>query len=101
MNLENRKSANQFIHILDNAAITTKFVFKDNSPILYVYNYEDGMWQFSGNEEVFKEEDYLVVSIAEILDLDSSMNELPHLLPGYFAQRKDINKSWMVEAIRE
>ena len=92
---------NQFNDILNSASITTKFVFKDNSPILYVYHYDDDMWQFSGDKEVFEDEDYLVVSLEEILDLDSSIKELPHLLPGYFAQRKDINKSWTIEPIVE
>lgn len=43
---------NQFKDILNNPVITTKFVFVDKSLILYVYHYEDGMWQFSGDEEV-------------------------------------------------
>lgn len=92
---------NQSTEILNDVVITTKFVFNDKSPILYVYHYEDGMWQFSGDEEVFEDEDYLVVSLEEILHLDPSIKELPDLLTGYYAHRKENNNSWTIELIEE
>lgn len=92
---------NQFKNLINSAVITTKFVFNERSPILYIYHYEDGMWQFSGGEEVFEDEDYIVVSIEEILGLDSSIKELPNLSPGYHAYRKHIADAWTISEIED
>lgn len=62
-----------FFHDLNIAVITSRFVITHNSPIIYVFhNHEDGIWEFYGVEDL-KEDDYRVVSLAEILKSDSSI----------------------------
>ena len=60
------------------SAITTKYVVNNNSIIVSVFYDEDGDWQFLGEEEV-SEEDAIVVSIQEMIDIDKSLVNLPDL----------------------
>ncbi len=81
------------------AVITTKFVLFYKSDILFVYHYlDDNMWQFSGKEKC-NDEDYRVVSLEEMIQLDNSINEILHMLPGYYAYRENKNEKWKVELI--
>ena len=89
----------KFLESLDTAIITSRFVFKNNSPILSVYHYfEDGMWQFNGSEFIEDDNDYLVISLEEILAHDNSLLELADLPLGYEAHRKDIDAEWEIYA---
>lgn len=83
---------------LNTAVITTKFVLERKSPILHVFHYEDdGSWQFSGNEANLGDDDFRVVSLEEIISLDSTVLELADLPLGKEAHRKDITASWETE----
>ncbi|QRY55968.1 hypothetical protein [Sphingobacterium siyangense] len=90
----------RFKESLDTAVFTTKFVLSEKSPILYVFHYEeDGSWQFSGSEENLTDDDYKVISLKEMINLDSSVLDISDLSEGYMAYRKTISDSWVIEPI--
>ena len=76
-------------------AITTKYVVNNNSIIVSVFYDEDGDWQFFGKEEV-SEEDAIVVSIQEMIDIDKSLVNLPDLKEGESAYRKNKESIWLI-----
>lgn len=87
----------QFIENLDTAVFTTKFVLEEKSPIIHVYHFdEDGAWQFSGSEEVGEDEDFRVVSLEEIIRLDSSVLQVSDLPLGYEAHRNYYDSLWVI-----
>ena len=62
-------SKKDFVNNLNTAVFTTKYILNKNSPILYVYHYEeDGAWEFSGMETDINEDDYRVLSLEEIIN---------------------------------
>ena len=77
------------------SAITTKYVVNNNSIIVSVFYDEDGDWQFLGEEEV-SEEDAIVVSIQEMIDIDKSSVNLPDLKEGESAYRKNKESIWLI-----
>ena len=77
------------------SAITTKYVGNNNSIIVSVFYDEDGDWQFLGEEEV-SEEDAIVVSIQEMIDIDKSLVNLPDLKEGESAYRKNKESIWLI-----
>ena len=77
------------------SAITTKYVVNNNSIIVSVFYDEDGDWQFLGEEEV-SEEDAIVVSIQEMIDIDKSLANLPDLKEGESAYRKNKESIWLI-----
>lgn len=77
------------------SAITTKYVVNNNSIIVSVFYEEDGDWQFFGKEEV-SEEDAIVVSIQEMIDIDKSLVNLPDLKEGESAYRKNKESIWLI-----
>ena len=77
------------------SAITTKYVVNNNSIIVSVFYDEDGDWQFLGEEEV-SEEDTIVVSIQEMIDIDKSLVNLPDLKEGESAYRKNQESIWLI-----
>ena len=77
------------------SAISTKYVVNNNSIIVSVFYDEDGDWQFLGEEEV-SEEDAIVVSIQEMIDIDKSLVNLPDLKEGESAYRKNKESIWLI-----
>ena len=65
-------SKKDFVNNLNTAVFTTKYILNNNSPILYVYHYEeDGAWEFLGMETDINDDDYRVLSLEKIINLDS------------------------------
>jgi hypothetical protein len=90
-----------FADALNTAVFTTKFVLNFDSPILYVYHYkEDGAWQFSGFEECV-EEDYRIISLEEMINIDSSILNIADLSFGYYALRKSKVSEWIIQKIED
>jgi len=85
---------------LNTAIITTKYVLDDNSPILFVYHYdEDGAWEFLGGENP-NDQDYRIISLEEIINIDSTILEIIFLPIGYYAIRKNKEDKWEIHKIR-
>lgn len=70
----------------DTACIICRHVLEERSPIVYIFHDEDGCWQFLCGEE-HTEYDARVVSLAEILDIDSSVADFADLGYGKYAER--------------
>lgn len=62
---------------------------------LKVPNKDDGMWEFYGVEDL-KDDDYRVVSLGKILELDASISDLQSMLPGKYASRNTKNEPWTI-----
>ena len=77
------------------ACFTCCRVLEENKPILYVSHDEDGSWQFlcGGNH---KEEDVRVVSLASILRIDETMEDLAELDYGEYAEAENVTSDWIV-----
>jgi hypothetical protein len=83
-----------FAEAPDTAVITTKYVVRQQSPILFVFHFEDGFWQFAGQEEQLLDADYLVLRLDEIIALDPSILEVADLPLGVGASRMDKGAAW-------
>lgn len=80
----------------DTACFTCCHVLNGNKPILYVSHDEDGYWQFlCGGRHT--QADAKIVSLAEILKIDSSMAALAELNYGEFAEAADAESDWVVK----
>jgi hypothetical protein len=91
---------NKFKEELDTAVFTTKSILEKRDFIFYVFHYEDdGAWQFSGNEDVIDDEDYKVVSLEEIIDLDNSILEIADLPLQHMAYRSKPGLPWLIKKI--
>jgi hypothetical protein len=87
----------RFADSLDTAVFTTVHVINENSPILAVYHYLDGAWQFMGEDTG---EDYEVIArivgLGEIIKLDKSVLKLVDLPIGYQAIRDSRKDEWVI-----
>ena len=81
---------------LNTAVFTTRFVIEGNSPILFVFHYDDGSWQFSGSEENLSDQDYRVISLKEIIEYDKSIVELAEMPINSQAMRLNTNSPWRI-----
>lgn len=80
---------------LNTAVITTKYVLNENSPILFVNHYDDGFWEFLGNENNLEDDDFKLISLEEILNIDSSILEISDLQYEGRAYRINVNSPWI------
>ncbi|WP_298717644.1 hypothetical protein [Chitinophaga sp.] len=82
---------------LNSAVLTTRFVLHENKPILSVFHHEeDGIWEFIGDDICADDSDYLVISLDEIINLDTSILEISELPAGKSAQRAGKNQPWII-----
>lgn len=89
---ENKKW--KFCDVENTFVFTTRQVVSENMPILYVsHDEDDGAWQFHHGENV-SIEDAMVVSLAKMVDLDDTLNQLFDLPLGWIAIRKSRNDFW-------
>lgn len=87
----------EFVNGQNIAVFTTKYVLDDSSPILYACHYEeDGAWEFLGAEKEISDEDYRIVSLEEIIDMDSSVLKIISMKTGYYASRESRYVEWMI-----
>jgi hypothetical protein len=84
----------RFSDLQNTAVFTTRQIINDNMPILYVsHDEDDGAWQFQhgGNVDM---EYAMLVSLAKIVDLDNTINELFDLPLGWIAIRSNRIELW-------
>ena len=76
------------------AVLTTTNVVKHNTFVLYVsHDSDDGMWQFHDGADV-DENNAMLISLQEMVELDPSISELADLPLGWIAWRRSTNESW-------
>ncbi len=85
---------------LNEAVFTSKFVLENNSPILYIYHWEeDGYWGFFSTEEC-NDDEYRLISLKQALDKDNDIiNVLNNIPEGYFASRDNAYSIWKIYKI--
>jgi len=86
----------------DTAVITTVYVVRQASPILFVAHFDDGYWQFSGgegHEQGLPDEDYLVLRLEEVVALDGTVVEVSDLPRGAGATRAAKGGEWVISEL--
>lgn len=78
------------------AVITTRYVVNNQSDILSIYHDLEDDWQFMGKEDV-SEDDAMVLSIGQILEIDSSVKDVLNIGLGYSAHRNTKNDTWKIQ----
>ncbi|MCA4806538.1 hypothetical protein [Myroides odoratimimus] len=75
---------------LNKAVITSKDIVSGKSFISHVYYDEDRDWQFFDGTTI-KEDDALVISVKQILEIDPSLKALPemHINESMFRKNKE------------
>ena len=85
----------KFLDDKNTMAITTKKILSGQSDILLVsHDEDDGMWEFLDGEDVC-EENALVVSMFEMVQIDESINKLYDLPLGWIAYRESKTTEWI------
>jgi hypothetical protein len=82
------------------AVFSIRQIIFDQKPILFVTHDEDGDWQFLGTETPLAS-DAVIVSLAEIVELDSSIKMLSGLQAGWEAWRSNRNDGWKKQKIAD
>jgi hypothetical protein len=75
------------------AVLTLRQIVQEGWPILQVSHDDDGTWQFLGWETPC-ETDVLVVSLANIVRMDSTVKQLADLPLGWRAWRQRAEEEW-------
>lgn len=81
---------------LSTAIFTTKFVLEGKSPILFVFHFDDGSWQFSGAENSLSDEDFKIISLGEMIEIDKSIIELGDMPINSEATRLNAASAWRI-----
>ena len=85
----------KFLDDKNTMAITTKRIVSGQGEILLVsHDEDDGMWEFLDGEDVC-EENALVVSMSEMVQIDESINKLYDLPLGWVAYRENKTTEWI------
>ncbi|MBU9675155.1 hypothetical protein KQ939_17585 [Planococcus sp. CP5-4] len=79
--------------------ITLKEILDGKKSVLYVsHDGEDGMWQFLDGSDELDIDNARIVTIEEILKVDSSLWSLFDLSIGWKAERVDRDTKWLRQA---
>lgn len=94
--MESKKNKD-FPIALESSVFTTSFIIEGGMEITTVMHDTDGDWQFFSDDEF---EDFekvaKLVSLKQIINLDSTILELSQLPKGKTAQRRSVNASWKI-----
>lgn len=91
----------RFNEALHTAVLTTRFIYKERKPILTIFHHlVDGMWEFIGADECKSDDDYLLVSLEEMIQLDASVQEVSGLPPGQAAFRSAVGQPWAFRQLK-
>lgn len=77
----------------ETTVFTCSHVISGEKEVLFVFHDKDGDWQFLCDKN-HSTEDGRIVSLKEILTLDSSLVKVSKLKKGCIAKRKDIDSRW-------
>lgn len=83
----------QFKESLASVVLTSKWVMTRESPIVRISHHEDGIWEFFGKENI-TEEEVIVVSLKQIIDVDPTVLEVADMPMAFNAFRQSVDTSW-------
>ena len=87
----------KFSDVENTAVFSTRQILNENMPILYVsHDEDDGAWQFHHGKNT-SIENALIVSLAEMVDLDNTLNQLFDLPLGWIANRNSTGDFWRIK----
>lgn len=86
---------------LNQAVFTTKNVMNNKLTIVRVTHDHDGSWQFFDAVSTNSFENAMLVSLKNILNIDSSISDVIHIDEGHRAQREEKNKPWTISSFEE
>ena len=79
----------------DTAVVSSTYIFKENQPVLYVIHNADNDWQFHSGNHDYANEKLMLVSLSEVLDMDSKLNEVADLPENHCAERGSVGDKWV------
>ncbi len=82
----------------DTSVVTSVYVVNENMPILYVSHEqdEDGViWQFHCGNDDYDMNKMLLVSLDNIVDVDTTIQEVADLPLNSVARRKHVGDEWV------
>lgn len=90
-----KKAKFYFAECKHTLCITCTHVLSKQSPILFVtHDREDSMWQFLCGEHAHQEDEATLVSLREITEIDTTVNELHKMPNGFGAERNKVGDTW-------
>jgi len=95
--------AKRFIEPENTAVFTTKFVTSDHKEITLIkHNKDDNTWEFFSNDTYYDYEKIArIVSLKEIIDIDTGVLDVADIKPGFYAHRKSKKDSWIIEKLED
>lgn len=82
------------------AAIVCRHVWEGQPVLVFVHD-DDGDIQFYCGEDGHTGADALVLGLVEIADRLRSMDDLPTVKPGFYADRPAVGSAWTTHEIEE
>ena len=67
--------------------------------MLVFHDEDDGMWEFLDGDDV-NEEEVMIVSLLEIVQIDLTVNQIANLPLGWIAYREDVYSEWVKQKIK-
>lgn len=83
---------------LETSVFTTIYVIEEGKEITTVIHDDEGDWQFFSNDEINDFDKVAkLVSLQQIIDIDSTILKLYHMPRNKTAQRSSINGKWKIK----
>ncbi|AMK77298.1 MULTISPECIES: hypothetical protein [Methylomonas] len=83
----------------DTVVVTSTYIVKEKMPILYVMHefdeVEGVIWQFHSGNNDYETDKILLVSLKNILNIDTTISDVSNLPVGFIARRKFIGDEWV------
>lgn len=77
-------------------------VLNNERPILFVsHDTEDSNWQFLCGQDDHSDENIRIISLRQVVDLDSSVNDLWEMPLGICAEREKVGNGWQPFKMKE
>lgn len=90
-----KKTEFKFKYSEKTLCLTCSHVINKQRSILYVsHDSEDGTWQFLCGKDDHDSTNAKIVSLLNIVELDSTVNDLYEMPLGYGATRKNVGDKW-------
>ena len=86
---------------MNQAVFTTKNVMINKMTIVRVWHDHDGSWQFFDAMSTNSFDNVMIVSLANILQNDSSISDVLYIEEGHRAEREEKNKPWTIHSFEE
>jgi len=95
-NIFGRKKEFNFTEPENTVCVVCNHIIHDNSPIMYIaHNGEGDGWEFYCGAEHHETTDVKLISLGQIVDIDSRVNKFSDMPEGIYVQRETENDEWV------